>query len=288
MNKLTTCTETRKIAVETLYITLKNVLSNKNPVSEIDFRDRWLLELRKYKEVFPDGWYMPPPQGIGVLFGADENTERLNYKSIRPPENWPQKNVFLDKNKGLAYLFACPVDKKTGIIGDFGVTIYFGKNKRIINHLTTCYQLTKEIFQYTHIGIRFADIAKYSSKLCKKKNLINVIESSTDPTGTNIGHSIPSTDGNWTKEEIEIFEKGSWEKICKLISNKRIFLNETQKTILRKGMAITIEPRPRSIFDPTIPMVSFHTIGLFYENGKKELLTNFDQIFKLVDMDYML
>ncbi len=33
---------------------------------------------------------------------------------------------------------------------------------------------------------------------------------------------------------------------------------------------------------------SFHTIVLIHDNGTKELLTNFDKIFKLFEMDYML
>lgn len=287
-DNLEICKKTRKIAAESLCKTLNKVLKQNTPVSEVDFRNLWLKELRKHQEIFPDGWYTPPPHGIGVLFGTEENVERINYKSLRPQENWPKKNILLDQKKGLAYLFAGPVDKKIGIIGDFGVTIYFGKNKKIINHLITCYKLTKKIFDHSKTGMRFSDIAKYSFKLCKEKNLINTIESSTDPTGTNIGHTIPSTDTNCTNTDNKIFKNESWEKICKLISNKRIFLNETQQTILKKGMAITIEPRPRSLVDPIIPMVSFHTIGLFHENGEKELLTNFDEIFKLANMTYML
>lgn len=85
-----------------------------------------------------------------------------------------------------------------------------------------------------------------------------------------------------------IIENVSWEKVCEAISRKRIFLNNIEQTILKDGMAITIEPRPRSITEKEIPMVSFHTIGLFYNKDSKELLTNFDDIFKLCSMDYLL
>ncbi|MEK7092304.1 MAG: M24 family metallopeptidase [Patescibacteria group bacterium] len=188
----------------------------------------------------------------------------------------------------MAYFFAGPVEKKNNIIGDFGITIYFGKNKKIIDHLTICYQITKEVFSHAEAGMKLSDITKRCTRICGDNNLINTIESSTDPTGTNIGHTVPSTERGWTSEENEIFKNGPWGKVCKQISNRRIFLNESEQAILTKGMGITIEPRPRNKNDATIPMVSFHTIGLFYENGKKEQLTNFDDIFELVGMDYML
>lgn len=287
-SKLNICKETRKIAADSLDIVLKKVLKENKKISEVEFRNRWLKELRRHKELFPDGWYIPPHHGIGILFSTEDDVKRVSYKSLRPVENWPKESVFLDRNKGIAYLFVSPVNKEAGIIGDFGVTIYFGKNEKVINHLTRCYQLTKKIFDYARVGMKFADIAKYSSELYQENNVINIVESSTDIIGTNIGHTIPSTDKNWAIQEKKIFKNVSWEKTCKLISNRRIFLNESEKTILTNGMAITIEPRPRSAVDSSIPMVSFHTIGLFRKDGKKEWLTNFDKIFKLVGMNYML
>lgn len=287
-NHFDLCKATRKISADSLLNTLQKVLNTNEPVSESQFRDLWLSELKTHKELFPDGWYTPPPHGIGVLFSNDDDFKRTNYKSLRPEENWPKKNVFLNKQNGMAYFFAGPVEKKDYMIGDFGLTVYFGKNKKIIDYITTCYQITKDVFSYAEVGMKFSDITKYCTKLCSDSNLINTIESSTDPTGSNIGHTIPSTENEWTKEEKEVFTNGPWEKICKQISSRRIFLNESEQTTLTKGMAITIEPRPRNKNDPTIPMVSFHTTGLFHENGSKEWLTNFDEIFKLVRMKYML
>lgn len=287
-NKLSICKSTREIAADTLFTVLTNLLSSDNPISELDLANAWLLELRKHKEIFKDGWYSPPPHGIGVLFSSENNIDRTNYKSLRPSQNWPQKDVFLNRENGIAYLFASPVNKQTGIIGDFGLTIYFGKNKKIIDHLITTYKLNKEIFYHTEINTKFAEITNYASKLCKEKKLINTIESSTDPTGTNIGHTIPSTDKNWPIQEKELLKNTTWEEVCKTISSRRIFLNNTEQTVLTEGMGITIEPRPQSTIDNEIPMVSFHTIGLFYKNGEKELLTNFDEIFKLANMNYLL
>jgi hypothetical protein len=52
-------------------------------------------------------------------------------------------------------------------------------------------------------------------------------------------------------------------------------------------LAFTIEPRAIKNNEPQIPILYFHTIAMFNEDGKKELLTGFDKIFKLVGMDYL-
>ena len=136
MNKLTICKDTRQIGAKALASALTQLLNQNNPISEVLLRDVWLMELRKYQSVFPDGWYEPPPHGIGVLLGTDEDIERVSPKSLRIHDYWPREDIFLDRKKGIIFVYISPVDKNTGIIGDFGLTIYFGKNLNIRNHLT--------------------------------------------------------------------------------------------------------------------------------------------------------
>lgn len=286
--KLEICKSTREIAADALYQILTKVLKTNKKVSEIDLQNLWLKEMQKNKTIFPNGWYDPPPYGIAVLFGNDKKIDRVNYKTIRPKEFWPKKNEYLNKKNGLVYLFACPVNKKLGMIGDFGITIYLGDNKKIKDHLILCYKLTKKIFDYARLGMKLSHLARHASKIFQENNLINTITSSTDPIGTNIGHTIPSTDKGWSSNEQQTFNRSSWKKVCAMVSKNRIFINEKEQSKITRGMAITIEPRQRVIDDLTLPMASFHTIALFYENGKKQLLTDFDKIFSLVGMDYML
>src|SRR3989338_9581860 len=101
MNNLDICKQTRKAAADSLKNAFEKVLNNNQPISEVDLRDMWLLELRKHQEIFPDGWYTPPPHGIGVLFGTPENTKRINFPTLRTKDYWPRDDVFLDKKDGI-------------------------------------------------------------------------------------------------------------------------------------------------------------------------------------------
>lgn len=71
-------------------------------------------------------------------------------------------------------------------------------------------------------------------------------------------------------------------------SKKRVFESIHSSLKVKPGMAFTIEPGVKVVADETIPMTMFHQTVIVNENGEKELLTNFDEIFKLVGMDYML
>lgn len=287
-NKLAICKKTRKIAAKSLYNTLEKVLTSKKKISEAQFRDLWHLELRKNKTIFPDGWYIPPPHGIGVLFGSEKNTKRLSYKSLRPKEMSPNNDNFLDTQNGIAYLYASPIHRKTGIIGDFGITIYLGINKELKEYLKTCLDLDRKIFRYAQLKMRLSEVTKFAEKIFLKYGLSNEIESINDPTGVNIGHTIPMPSEEWAPDEKKIVKRDG-ERLRNLISKKRLFVNSIEKTYIKPGMAFTIEPRPSIIDKPHLPKsLSYHTIAIFKENGKKELLTNFDEIFKLVGMDYML
>ncbi|MDO8583504.1 MAG: M24 family metallopeptidase [bacterium] len=290
MNKLNICKTTREIAAKSLYSTLKNILSKNKPISELYLRDAWLSEMKKYKEIFPDGWYIPPPHGIGVLFGTEEDLSRINFTSLRPKEFWPRNDIFLNLNNGIALLYAGPVHRESGIIGDFEMTLYFGKNKNIINQLKTNLDIINKIFENAKIGTRLSEIASKADKLLKRNDLINTIYSISDPTNSNIGHTIPFSyeDMKDKEKKILLYAKDNWKRFYTMLSKKRKFINKIEQLEIKPGMAITIEPRSKIKNNPSSPLISFHAIALFYKNGDKELLTEFEKIFKLVGMDYML
>lgn len=291
MDKLKIIKSTRKIAADTLLQTLKEVLRTKNPTSEVGFRDNWLENLRKHQKIFPNGWYEPPPHGIVVLFSNDEYPTRISYDTLRPQSNWPKEDSFLDLQNGIAYLFASPTDKSSGIIGDFGITIYFGQDNDIKDHLKNCLSLDKEIFEQVSVGQSFAQVWEFTGKLLKQKGLKNEIISFTDPAGVNLGHTIPSTDRDWTNQENKVIKIGesNWQRFIDMISQNRIFVSSKENFKIKPRIAFTIEPRPSIDNKPNIPTaLSFHTIALFYDDNKKELITGFDEIFKLAGMDYML
>lgn len=288
-DKFTVCKKTRKIAANSLYIVLKKVLSSNEPVSEAQFRDKWLQELRKHKDIFPEGWYTPPPHGIGVLFATDRNVERLKFKSLRFEEYWPQNNIYLNKKCGFAMLYCSPVDRKSGIIGDFGMSIYFGKNKNIKEIIKKELNILYSIFNKVSVNMKLLDIHKIAKQEAEKNGFTNEWWiSNTDPTGTNYGHTIPGLLPEWNKKEINILNTENFQKIIKLINEGRRFVNAHEEIIIKPGLAFTIEPRALPKNNSKMPTIYFHTIALFKEGGGKELLTDFDEIFKLVGMSYML
>ena len=286
--KLEICKKTREIAAKTLYQSLKELLESKKRISEIDLRDEWLLELRKHKEIFPEGWYNPPPLGFIILFGDKNHIQRLYLKSARPVEFWPKDNIYLDQKEGVASMYFSPVNKQAGIIGDFGLTVYLGSNKDIKKHLCKVFNITKEIFNYIKLEMKFSDICKFAINIAGKNDLTNDIVSISDPSNTNIGHTIPAIYEEWTNQEKKNLKTRNIEVLANTISKKRKFLNLVEQTKVQPGMAFTIEPRLLDKKDRKLPMAYFHTIVLIKENGQKELLTGFNDIFRLTGMNYML
>lgn len=289
MDKLEICKQTRKIASDSLYEALKKLLKSKKPISEVMLRDAWLFEMRKNKNVFPDGWYDPPPHGIIVLFAADNNTKRLDFKSARPKEFWPRDDVFLDRKKGIALLYSSPVDKESGIIGDFEMTIYFGKNKIIKNQLKTNLNIIYKTFEELKKDMMLSEICLIGSRLLKQSKLENIVYSISDPASTNLGHTIPFSYEKMTFQERKILKAGdkNWEKLREVITKKRKYVSTIESLKFSPPIAITVEPRSKIKNKKDSPLIAFHGIMFFKENGKKELQTNFDKIFKLVGMDYM-
>ena len=289
LNKLDICRSTRKFASRAFLETLKTLLSKNHPFSEKDLSDKWLSELRKNPQIFPDGWYIPPPHGMTVLFGTERDTQRVSPGVIRKEEYWPRDDIFLDLKNGIALVYASPVDRASGIIGDFGLAIYFGTNKRIQNHLKTCLNIDKKIFSSLKIGMKFSEINLFAYKLLIEIGLTSDAVSLSDPTGTNIGHTVPFSYEDMTIEERQILDSGvnDWEKTKDMIAKKRKFVNRSENLKITGSIAFTIEPRPYTKNDPEIPNVWIHTIALFKQNGEKELLTDFEEIFRLAKMDYM-
>ena len=289
-NQLEACKKTRKVAIDALYKTLKFTLESKELVSEALFRDKWLENLRKSKNIYSDGWYIPPPSGMAVLFGPPIKGGRTYYEHLRVEKMWPRDDIYLTKENSIIYVYCSPVDKNTGVIGDIGLSIYLGKNPKVKNHLKKCLELNKKISDFIEVGKTVSEVNKYAFKVMEEMGLSNDVVAIHDPSGSNIGHSVPIPNKLWAKNEKEtlISKKIKWEIKKDIISKKRIYFNAIEQTKFSKNTAMTIEPRLTSTKEKDIPLTSFHTILLIDKNGKKEFLLSYDKIFKLAGMDYLL
>ncbi len=283
------CETTRKSASEALLNAISPIWGT--PFSEEQLRNLWLQELRKDKDLLPDGWYtsLPPkgpPNGIGILFGSDKDPKRIDYDSLRPPKNHPQSKIFFDKKTGLAYIYASPVDRETGIIGDFGMTIYAGDKPEIIRHIKKVFDINHQIAKEIKPGINVSDAYNKAVQIFQEEGLTNNVTSETDLAAINIGHSVPGTLAPFSEKELKVIQEDNWQKACSLISNRRVFFNGTDDYVFKEGDCFTIEPRLVNPLEPGLPMVSFHTIAKVTEN-ETVLLQNFKDIFQATGMSYI-
>lgn len=279
------CEKTRQAASESLLKVIGKLWGKS--FSERQLKDLWIEELRKSGKLFPSGWYCPPPEGYGVLIGDENNPGRLNYDTLRKETIWPQANIKFNIRTGLAYIFASPVDNKTGIIGDFGLTVYAGKDRGIINHFKKVYLVNQQIVGGIRPGLKVSEVYNQAIQIFSVANLTNNITSSTDIVGTNIGHSISGTLEPYSETELAIIKGDNWQEACDLISKKRVFFNGKVDYVFKPGDCFTLEPRLTDLKIPNLPMVSFHTIVRVTADGA-ELIEKFDKIFRATKMDYML
>lgn len=280
--------KTRSYTLDTLVKTFTPLLQRSTAFSEVQFRDLWISQLQKNKNIFSEGWYQPPPYGIGMLIGDTTKKSRTNYPSLRSKKCWPNNKSLFNKTHDFIYLYASPVEKKTGIIGDCGGTFYTGNNAAVHKHLKHCLTINQKIADSVKVGMTYAEIYIASMTIMKENRLSNEVVSSSDKTGVNIGHSIPESFHLWTKKEQNKVKEGKWKDILELISKKRKYINAIEKETVKPGTMITIEPRLTVLNKPNIPMASFHTTLHIGKNGEKRLLTNFDTLFRLFGMGYML
>lgn len=279
------CKTIRSFAQNALYQSLEELLSKKTPFSEIELRDLWLKRLRKNPSLLSDGWYDPPPHGLIVMLATPRDISRLNEKSYRSEICWPRSDIFFDSENSILLLHASPVDKMTGVTGDFGITLYVGKDKSLQKHLKTSLLINRQIADYAYEGMAFAEITKFAQTIISHHHLISDLSSPSDPTGTNIGHIIPATSPTWNEHAFIKARDNSQQAINDFIRQQRVFLNTKEQTRLKSGMGITIEPRPWS---KNLPPGYFHSLLFVKDNVEKEYIEGFNDLFKLAGMDYML
>jgi len=253
---------------------LKTFLTASDRVSEMAFAQAWLERLREDDSLFPDGWYQPPPSGVVVLFGQPPMFERLQFSSLRAQEYWPKDTHYLDDGS-LIYAYYSPVDRESGLIGDMAITLYRGSNPAVRAHVMAALQITAEVVQYAEVGMPLAALYAYGTERIQKVGLINRTVSITDPHGVDIGHTIPWSYETKSKQEDDVLKGSDTNKIWKMISSKRRFLDSTNELTIGPNMAFTVEPKVAS---KSLPTVSFHVVVVFV-NGEKRVISGYRSLF---------
>lgn len=273
-NGIEMCKKTRALAAEAIASTLVE-----NDLSEKKFCEKLDAKLHQ-KPNWDQGWYSPPPKGLAALFGL----KRVSYDSLRKEEFWPD-NKFIFSKGTLGYVYASPVNKETGMIGDFGLTLYNGQDSKIISHIKLCLELTEKTAEYAQVGMELKDVYNYCQKLMAEHGLNNQRMIAVNDSGkNNIGHTIPWSHEQSTETELETIKGHNFEKLKNLISSKRINLTDQQAYKISPTIAFTIEPRMENAESP---LVSFHMIVAF-KNGEKEILANFQPVFRVLGLDKLI
>jgi len=157
--------------------------------------DRWLAATREDTTLCPDGWYQPPPGGVGVLIGHPPGFERMEYVSLRAPDIWPRDDIHFDE-ASLIYAYASPTNRATGLIGDIGVTLYRGSDPRLRDHLSSCIEIANRIAEFAEVGMELRELFHHGESLIADASARNRTSSATDSGARNIGHTVP-----WTYED---------------------------------------------------------------------------------------
>jgi len=271
-----TVIRTRKTSADILVKALVNI----DDLSEIEIKEKILTEIKKHEELYPEGYYNPPPNGMAVLLDQ-KPFERFKYDSLRNPKYWANKTSKL-KKETVGMIYFSPVDRKTKMIGDIGVTIYKGIDLEIQKHIKDSYNAILSIAKYTETGMSFSEICSFTVNTLKGKFKFTKWHAiNSDPNQTvNLGHTIPGSFEN------NLIFGNTFEEIKETIRVKRVPLIDTENFKIPETCAFTVESRLEDFNKPYLPSVHFHFIVCF-DNGKKTILDNFQEIFQTVGMDYM-
>ena len=271
--------KTREITADIFAKILVDIDKN----SEIEVRKKILSEVKNHDELFPLGWYDPPAGGVGVLFDDQKPFKRLQFDSLRKSEYWPNEtSKFKKETVGMIYF--SPVDCKTNMIGDIGFSVYKGENAEIKKHIKICYSAILNVAEHAEVGMSFSELCIFAKQLFQNKfkitKWITLFLHPLSEDGVNLGHTVPGT------FETNFDFGKSFGEVRETIRTKRIFINSGEKFKIPETCAMTIEVRLADAEKEYLPNVYFHFIVCF-DKGKKIILENFSEIFKVVGMNYM-
>src|SRR3989344_4042084 len=263
---------------ETAASILSSALTNFQGKTEQEIRDRILKEMARCTEIFPQGWYDPPPGGVSILIGK----ERMEFDSLRKPEYWPRPDVRYTSDAP-AMMYVSPVDRATQMLGDFGLTIYQGDDATLQSHVRRGLNTVLDIAQRANIGMSFADLYVAGREVLAQNRFEHArISTITSNAGdSNFGHTVPWSNGETAPGELPI------DQLREKIRVARRFINPYEQYVIPPTCSFTVESRLLDPAKPALYNIFFHVIVTFSE-GEKKVLTNFEEIFKQVGMKYML
>ena len=224
-----------------------NEAIEKEGVTEKGFADRWLENIYMKGDLYRNGWYDPPRSGIAVL-----SNERIDFDSLRN-ERFFSNDTPIDFKNGYLYAYCSPVEKSDGFIGDMSITLYFGKDERVVSHFRNVRGAIQEIFDSLSDMEYACDLYDHSLSVFEKRGLRSNMISRTDTSPSNLGHTFTHLDSIGTNDILSKEEIGH-------LSSSRCFINADAKWKFCDGMQFTIEPQLLSVTDPSLHKVTHHYV----------------------------
>lgn len=274
------CVEARRLAAEAV----SRVLGGFTVGSEVDLHAKLAQALADQPRFFAEGWYSPPPGGIGVLIGSANDNNRTKYTSFREEPYWPNA-TYQYTNESVCLLHVSPVDKTTGIIGDFGMTAYRGDDANVQEHIRRSLETIEAMADYSQVGMSLRELYEYCAALLKQQSL-QFDMTAHSSASLSFGHTIPWSHEAQTDSEMAIIKSGDMEHLKQLISSKRLYLDNSETFKIPKTIAFTTEARLANTDNPNLPNVYFHTLVTFTD-GIKQIHTGFNQVFDTLGMNYI-
>lgn len=254
---------------------LRALQARKIGFSETTLAKHWLHEIKHSPEIFPFGWYQPPPHGLSVLIGTPPDFSRLCYRSLRDEVNFPGETLFEEEN--ILYPYFSAIDRSTYMIGDHVATYYSGNNSSIKQWIKHAYILTKEIAESVKIGMKFSELYHIAADLLQSSGAKNNTFSISGGLSADFGHTVPF----FTANQPKFFGGHSITNTVREISQSRKFVNASNQDAIRSPCAFTIEPQ---LLLEGYPMASFHLI-IAVVNDRILVIERFFDLFEFFGMN---
>ncbi len=267
---------------------ISKALVNNPHCSEILLHDELKVAIGQQAKFHPQGWYDPPPDGIGVLFAnPEDNYERSRFPTLRIDPYWPSvKNTMSEETVGMVYV--SPVDKNSGVISDIGLNFYMGSNPKLQEHLSYCLEAIEDIAEQAKVGMSFKRLHELGQEILEKRDVHNGwMVTYNDPTrAANFGHTFPWTFKEPTAEELLLIQGEDFGKLKDVISGNRLFINTVEEFIIPETIAFSIEARLGSNRNPDLPGGYYYMLVTFLD-GIKKVHTHLNPIFEALNMNYI-
>lgn len=255
--------------------TLSDLLGHPR-VSEAHFRDSWLRRLHERCELTENGWYDPPPDGVAVLFARDDAVDRICFESLRLEQYWPSE-VAMDWNRGLMYAYCSPVEMSTGLAGDFGITLYFGRDRALRRHFRAAFNATHQVLGAIEPTTSSRSLFDTSQRIFGETGLENTIASVTDSVPLDLGHSLPCY------HRQAVASRRVSPEVREVMRRQRRFISGGADWPLATVNQVTIEPQLVSSRQRALPQISFHYVATFVD-GRVDILNECDEVYRQFEL----